>query len=167
MRVRTKIRVASITLADSFSKLNSGTRTPPLARQTGGQFMGSGMYSWQFTKSSIADIDRPDHCDGSFDQYCDNDRTYDNISLIISGFGRDDLLLDMRSYWKDYQGADETLWKHEWNKHGTCISTLETRCFENYSPQQDVLAYFDRTMELFKGLDSYKVRLRPPHLYID
>jgi ribonuclease T2 len=63
----------------------------------------------------------------------------------------------MRSFWKDYQGHDENLWKHEWNKHGTCISTLETKCFRNYTQQQDVLAYFEKTVELFKSLDSYKV----------
>jgi ribonuclease T2 len=31
----------------------------------------------------------------------------------------------MSTYWKDYQGDDETFWEHEWAKHGTCISTLE------------------------------------------
>ncbi len=77
----------------------------------------------------------------------------------------------MQTYWKDYYGADPDLWEHEWGnlltsamtkeclpsgKHGTCISTLEPACFSNYVPQQEVIAYFNRTVELFKTLPTHK-----------
>ncbi|KAL1987870.1 hypothetical protein VTN96DRAFT_1854 [Rasamsonia emersonii] len=99
----------------------------------------------------------PDHCDGSFDQYCDSSRRYSNISLILVDSGRADLLEFMQEYWKDLRGDDASLWEHEWNKHGTCISTLETRCYTDYIPQQEVVDYFNKTVELFQFLPSYEI----------
>lgn len=61
----------------------------------------------------------------------------------------------MNTYWKDYQGNDETFWEHEWGKHGTCISTLEPSCYTDYTPQQEVVDFFQKTVDLFKTLDSY------------
>ncbi|KAJ5104093.1 hypothetical protein N7532_004622 [Penicillium argentinense] len=97
----------------------------------------------------------PDHCNGGFDQFCDRKRQYSNISLILVDSGRGDLLEYMSEYWKDNRGDDANLWQHEWNKHGTCVSTLEPHCYEDYIPQQDVVDYFDRTVEVFKGVPSY------------
>lgn len=102
---------------------------------------------------------RPDHCDGGFDQFCDRKRQYSNISLILVDSGRGDLLEYMSEYWKDFRGDDENLWQHEWNKHGTCVSTLEPHCYEDYVPQQDVVDYFDRTAEVFKELSTFEVSL--------
>lgn len=98
---------------------------------------------------------RPDKCDGTYEQYCDRSREYTNISAIISAAGKTELLDYMNTYWKDYQGDDEDFWEHEWDKHGTCISTLEPGCYDNYTPQQEVVAYFQKTVDLFKTLDSY------------
>lgn len=64
----------------------------------------------------------------------------------------------MNVFWKDFRGDDLSLWEHEWNKHGTCISTLETKCYVDYYPQQEVVDYFDKTVEIFKKLPSYDVR---------
>lgn len=105
--------------------------------------------------STVLTSHRPDHCDGTFDQFCDPNRQYTNISAIISAAGRTDLLNYMNTYWKDYQGNDESFWEHEWNKHGTCISTLEPGCYTNYAPQEEVVDYFQKTVDLFKTLDSY------------
>ncbi|KAH8692666.1 putative ribonuclease T2 family [Talaromyces proteolyticus] len=98
----------------------------------------------------------PDHCDGGFDQYCDSHRRYSNISLILVDSGRGDLLEYMQTYWKDFRGDDPDLWEHEWNKHGTCISTLETKCYSDYVPQEEVVDYFDKSVDLFKGLPSFE-----------
>ncbi|KAL8826898.1 MAG: hypothetical protein Q9170_007226 [Blastenia crenularia] len=98
---------------------------------------------------------RPDHCDGTFDQFCDPNRQYTNISSIISAAGQTDLLNYMNTYWKDYQGNDESFWEHEWGKHGTCISTLKPGCYTNYAPQEEVVDYFQKTVDLFKTLNSY------------
>lgn len=108
-------------------------------------------------ESPIIYTRRPDHCDGTYDANCDASRAYTNISSIISAAGQTTLLNDMNTYWKDYQGDDESFWEHEWGKHGTCISTLNPICYANYCPQEEVVAYFQKTVDLYKMLNSYQV----------
>jgi ribonuclease T2 len=62
----------------------------------------------------------------------------------------------METFWKDQAGDDEDFWEHEFNKHGTCMSTLEPTCYPGYTPGQEVVDYFKRTVALFKTLPSYK-----------
>ncbi len=61
----------------------------------------------------------------------------------------------METYWKDDTGNDESFWEHEWGKHGTCISTFDPSCYVDYTPQEEVVDFFQKTVDLFKGLDSY------------
>ena len=61
----------------------------------------------------------------------------------------------MSTYWKDYQGHDQSLWWHEWGKHGTCISTLNPSCYPDYVPQIEVLDYFTTAVSLYQRLPSY------------
>lgn len=109
-------------------------------------------------RSLDGNISRPDNCNGTYEAYCDPTREYTNITSIISESGRAGLLDYMKIYWKDYKGDDEDFWEHEWDKHGTCISTLEPKCYSNYASQQDVVDYFAKTVELFQDLNSYSVR---------
>lgn len=44
-------------------------------------------------------------------------------------------------------------------KHGTCINTIDPSCYTNYKPQEEVGAYFNKVVDLFKGLNTYKVRI--------
>ncbi|KAH6717095.1 ribonuclease Trv [Leptodontidium sp. MPI-SDFR-AT-0119] len=97
----------------------------------------------------------PDKCDGTYEANCDPSREYTNITAILQSYGKTDLLSYMNTYWKDYQGNDETFWEHEWGKHGTCISTLDTKCYSGHSGQEEVVDYFEVAVELFKGLDSF------------
>ncbi|MCJ1432781.1 ribonuclease T2-like [Xylographa pallens] len=62
----------------------------------------------------------------------------------------------MDTYWKDEGGEDETFWEHEWGKHGTCYSTLDPSCYVNYTPQEEVVDFFQRTVDLFMELNTYK-----------
>ncbi|OXV07972.1 hypothetical protein Egran_04264 [Elaphomyces granulatus] len=98
----------------------------------------------------------PDHCDGNYDQSCDQERECYSISQILANADRSDLLNYMSIYWKDNRGNDPDLWAHEWNKHGTCISTLRTRCYVNYTSQQEVVDYFNKTVEIFQKLPSFE-----------
>jgi ribonuclease T2 len=98
----------------------------------------------------------PDRCDGTYDANCDPSREYTNISSIISSFGKTELLAYMQTYWKDYQGNDETFWEHEWGKHGTCISTLEPECYSDHTATEEVVDFFQKTVDLFKTLPSYE-----------
>ncbi|KAI9172611.1 Ribonuclease T2-like protein [Paramyrothecium foliicola] len=97
----------------------------------------------------------PDNCDGTWEQYCDKNREYFNISAILSADAP--CTLDyMKVFWKDYQGDDEDFWEHEFNKHGTCMSTLEPACYPNYQPGHEVVDYFKRSVKVFKSLPSYE-----------
>ncbi|KAF1988375.1 ribonuclease M [Aulographum hederae CBS 113979] len=98
----------------------------------------------------------PDRCDGTYDASCDASRAYTNITQILQAFGADDVLSYMQTYWKDYQGNDETFWEHEWGKHGTCVSTLEPECYTSYQPTEEVVDFFTKTVNLFKALPSYQ-----------
>lgn len=99
----------------------------------------------------------PDNCDGSYDASCDSERDYTNITQILQRGGGQQALDVMSHYWKDQRGNDEKFWQHEWGKHGTCISTLEPKCFgESYTPQSEVVAFFNRTVDLFQSLPTYK-----------
>ena len=62
----------------------------------------------------------------------------------------------MNTYWKNDGGSDEVFWEHEWGKHGTCISTLEPSCYTDYVPQQEVVDFFNKTVQLFQTLPSYR-----------
>lgn len=97
----------------------------------------------------------PDRCDGTYDAYCDPSREYTNITAILQSYGQTALLNYMNLYWKDANGSDETFWEHEWGKHGTCISTLSTKCFTSYTAQEEVVDYFNTTVNLYQTLDSY------------
>jgi len=52
-----------------------------------------------------------------------------------------ELLQSMETYW---QGCDDSLWSHEWEKHGSCMKR------QNNITEND---FFNITLELF---DSYK-----------
>ncbi|PYH87421.1 hypothetical protein BO71DRAFT_489584 [Aspergillus ellipticus CBS 707.79] len=99
----------------------------------------------------------PDNCDGSYQEYCDDSREYSNITEILEAQNRTELLTYMQEYWPDYEGADEdeTFWEHEWNKHGTCINTIEPSCYTDYYAQEEVGDFFQQVVDLFKDLDSY------------
>lgn len=104
-------------------------------------------------------MDRPDHCDGTYSANCDPSRFYSNITDILTSFGKTNLLAYMNIYWKNDDGTDESFWEHEWDKHGTCIGTLEPSCYTDYVATQEVADFFQKTVDLFQTLDSYTVSL--------
>jgi ribonuclease T2 len=61
----------------------------------------------------------------------------------------------MQTYWKDYEGDDESFWEHEFGKHGTCMNTLNPECYPDYQPTDEVVDYFERAVSLFKTLPTY------------
>ena len=61
----------------------------------------------------------------------------------------------MNTYWVNDDGTDESFWEHEWEKHGTCISTLEPSCYTDYVPQEEVVDFFQKVVDLFQTLPSY------------
>ncbi|KAI0876263.1 ribonuclease t2 [Hypoxylon argillaceum] len=96
----------------------------------------------------------PDNCDGTYQQYCDLNRQYTNITAILKEKAPC-TLKTMQTYWKDYEGEDETFWEHEFGKHGTCISTLNPECYASYQATDEVPDYFNQAVALFKTLPTY------------
>jgi ribonuclease T2 len=97
----------------------------------------------------------PDNCDGSFEQFCDPSLEINDISSIIEAHNPE-LLKEMQVYWKDYKGHDEYLWKHEYNKHGTCYSTLKPSCYGESKEHKHVFDFFNVTMNLYRQLPTYE-----------
>ncbi|KAM5352932.1 hypothetical protein ACJ41O_005654 [Fusarium nematophilum] len=98
----------------------------------------------------------PDNCDGTYPQFCDSSREYSNIKELVSKFLGNATLSYISTYWLSNDGDDEGLWEHEWNKHGTCISTLEPDCYQDYQTGSEAADYVKRTVSLFKSLPTYQ-----------
>ena len=102
----------------------------------------------------------PDLCTGGFEQFCDSSRTEHGIRSILSSIGGEnsELLEFMDSNWLAIDGQHEHLWAHEWNKHGTCISTIEPSCYgDDAFPHGDLYDYFVQTTSLFRTLDTFSI----------
>lgn len=100
-----------------------------------------------------------DNCNLSHDEECDHDRDYGNISSLLEEQGESSLLNFLKTYWGELRGPshDETFWEHEWDKHGTCLSTLRPECLPENSPKgAEVVIYFRRVEQLFQSLPSYE-----------
>ncbi|KAG8893106.1 ribonuclease T2-like, partial [Tulasnella sp. 403] len=99
----------------------------------------------------------PDHCDGTWDQFCDPSREYPSITQVLQNNGKQALLDDMNQWWLDQNGNNEQFWEHEWNKHGTCMSTIEPSCLPPGSQTGlDAAYYFQRAVDTFKSLPTYQ-----------
>ena len=97
----------------------------------------------------------PDYCLGGFAQFCDRDREHSNIADIL-GASSPDLLSFMQQHWLLLNGDNNHLWAHEWNKHGTCISTLEPVCYDSgEEASESVTSYFTHAASLYSTLNTY------------
>ncbi len=100
----------------------------------------------------------PDNCDGTYGQYCDDSMNVDSVRAVLEQFGETELLDYMNTNWKDYQGQDDSLWTHEYNKHATCMSTIKPNCFnqETYQPNENMVEFFKQVVSMYKALPSYQ-----------
>lgn len=57
----------------------------------------------------------------------------------------------MNKYWLPNRGTNENFWEHEWNKHGTCVNTLNPSCYgESYEVGDEVVDFMAKAVEVFK-----------------
>ncbi|KDN46308.1 ribonuclease T2 [Tilletiaria anomala UBC 951] len=127
---------------------------------------------WDGGASGQADLVRstsihglwPDHCDGSYPQYCTAqtgipERTAAQIVQIIS---QNDpaLFAYMQKYYLGTPDAP-SFWEHEYNKHGTCYSTLRAECNAHLTQpglsveDSVVLNYFREIVKRFQRHPTY------------
>jgi ribonuclease T2 len=111
----------------------------------------------------------PDYCSGGFDQFCDKDREHSSISALLES-SSPHLLSYMNDHWLSLNGDNNHLWAHEWNKHGTCISSLEQKCYGSADETADleaVTSYFTHAATLYASLNTYatlsKAGITPSH----
>ncbi|CAD1780537.1 similar to Saccharomyces cerevisiae YPL123C RNY1 Vacuolar RNase of the T(2) family, relocalizes to the cytosol where it cleaves tRNAs upon oxidative or stationary phase stress [Maudiozyma barnettii] len=111
----------------------------------------------------------PDNCDGSYEQFCRRELFIDDVYYILhtGNFpNTEELYDDLDLLWKsNVVGGDESLWIHEFNKHGSCIKNLYSQCYERWNENEEkeeklwkergVIDYFNVTVNLFKKLDTY------------
>lgn len=117
----------------------------------------------------------PDLCTGGFEQSCNSTRNKspEEITHILTdASGTEDnegthpgLLQYMTKHWLSLDGRNSNLWAHEWNKHGTCVSTIEPECYARDQnkpnppeqfPHNDILDYFTQTVLLYTTLPTFE-----------
>ncbi|KAJ9479179.1 Ribonuclease T2-like [Pseudozyma hubeiensis] len=105
----------------------------------------------------------PDTCTGGFDQYCDPRRNNNNIASVLrssSDPSAASTLDTMNQFWLALNGNDGQLWSHEWNRHGTCVSTLSPTCYsstsDGYTHNQDIVDFFTTTVSLYHKYNIFE-----------
>ncbi|KAJ9060928.1 hypothetical protein DSO57_1025788 [Entomophthora muscae] len=96
----------------------------------------------------------PDRCDGTQAPRsgCDSSRHYHNLVDHLSSLNST-LVEQMQKNWPSYTGNNPSFWTHEWNKHGTCVSTLEPQCYSEYKKYEDAHDFFVIVMDLYRKYD--------------
>lgn len=98
-----------------------------------------------------------DKCSGGYDQYCNPSWEVTNVTEVLLDLGYDSLVSEMRGFWKNQGAADDDLWLHEFNKHGTCMSTVNPECYKKNAAQyQYVGDYFETAVTLWKNLPTFQ-----------
>jgi ribonuclease T2 len=102
----------------------------------------------------------PNNCDGTYSEDCDESRAYTDITQLLTAANQ--TVLDfMQTYWVSNDESNEAFWDHEWETHGTCISTLDPSCYTDYTTGEEAVDFFTRVVELFQTLPTYTVSRSP------
>lgn len=97
-----------------------------------------------------------DKCQGGFRQFCNKDWMIDSARDTLLGLGMDELVDRMNDVWKNLGGNDNSLWTHEFNKHGTCMSTVSPSCYPADAVNQNVGDFFRSAVALYDTLPTYE-----------
>lgn len=96
-------------------------------------------------------------CLGGYDQFCNPSWKINNATAVLEDLGYTDLLKEMQYAWKDISGRDADLWEHEFNKHGTCMYTLNPKCYgPDTHKYQYVGDFFTTVVNIHKKLPTYQ-----------
>ena len=110
-----------------------------------------------------------DFFNGSYPQYCNkslevSDEKNNLTHILVDQFKEVELYNIMSKYWIDTiasnvdSSASTALWEHEYNKHGTCMTTLSPSCFtsQNYTRFENVVNFYKKTVEIWSQLDTFE-----------
>ncbi|OLY82654.1 Ribonuclease Rh [Smittium mucronatum] len=98
----------------------------------------------------------PDRCNGTWsDSGCDASRNYTSTGDIVKA-RNPDLFNLMNKIWQSSSGPNSDFWDHEWNKHGTCLTTIDPQCFVNYQKYDELIKYFEIVTAQHAKYDFYK-----------
>ncbi|KAM0749163.1 ribonuclease T2 [Meredithblackwellia eburnea MCA 4105] len=86
---------------------------------------------------------------------CDSKRFHTGAELRKILQNETELVDYMEKYWIPDAGSTDSFWSHEWNKHGTCVSTMEPHCYPDYKENEEVVEYFKKAVSIFKSLPTY------------
>jgi ribonuclease T2 len=78
---------------------------------------------------------------------------------LLEASGDTSTLDYMQTYWVSDDESNEAFWDHEWETHGTCISTLDPSCYSGYTAGLEAVDFFTKVVSLFKTLPTYVVSL--------
>ena len=105
----------------------------------------------------------PNNCDGTYSEDCDESRAYTDITELLENAGNTSTLDFMQTYWVSDDESNEAFWDHEWETHGTCVSTLNPDCYTDYTTGEEAVDFFNTVVTLFQTLPTYDVSLRQFH----
>ncbi|KAJ1026915.1 hypothetical protein NDA16_002208 [Ustilago loliicola] len=106
----------------------------------------------------------PDYCDGTYPQFCTNvsgipEYTGEQIEAVMQKYDPA-LFAYYQKYFKDLDGDSTDFLAHEYNKHGTCYTTMRGKCQPTlpWISQEDyaVLNYFRQIAHKFQERPTYK-----------
>lgn len=105
----------------------------------------------------------PDYCDGTYPQFCSNvsgipEHTGEKIEAVMQKYDPA-LFAYYQKYFKDLDGDTTDFLAHEYNKHGTCFTTMRPKCQPTlpWISQEDfaVLNYFRQIAHKFQKRPAY------------
>lgn len=102
----------------------------------------------------------PDNCDGTYEQFCDArlNLAKDEIKrIVVDEFNDSALYAKIEKNWKNFNGDDELLWMHEFNKHATCIKTIRPTCYgSGFKPDENVYDFFRIAVLLYEKYPTFE-----------
>lgn len=99
----------------------------------------------------------PDKCDGSYDANCGFSKSVNSVSSVLKEAGETELVDYMEKYWLNNNGNNDKLYTHEFNKHGTCMTTIASKCYPEDAPANaNVVDFAKLVVKTYQGLPTYK-----------
>lgn len=97
-----------------------------------------------------------DKCAGGYTQYCNPSWEITNATEALIETGSYRLLEEMNYRWKNNAGPDSELWLHEFNKHATCMATVNPACYPSTANKYQYVAdFYNTVISLQKTLPTY------------